>query len=121
MDRHSITPSMIEAWKGDAAGMQEKQLRQFAARRAIELGYGGIAFVSEALGINRKTIKLGIEEIKADDLHKIHGRIRKDGGGRNSVSDNFALHIAELNRKNGWNLGDNFYKSVDFKWLESWR
>jgi hypothetical protein len=114
MDRHSITPSIIEAWKGDAAGMQEKQLRQFAARRAIELGYGGIAFVSEALGINRKTIKLGIEEIKADDLHKIHGRIRKDGGGRNSVSDNFALHIAELNRKNGWNLGDNFYKSVDF-------
>ena len=65
MDRHSITPSMIEAWKGDAAGMQEKQLRQFAARRAIELGYGGIAFVSEALGINRKTIKLGIEEIKS--------------------------------------------------------
>ena len=58
MDRHSITPSMIEAWKGDAAGMQEKQLRQFAARRAIELGYGGIAFVSEALGINRKTIRL---------------------------------------------------------------
>ena len=113
MKSYSITPAEIDIWRADTAYMQEKARRQYAARRAMLIGYGGISEVSEILGINRRAIMRGIDEIKAGDLYVSSGRIRKDGGGRNTVSDNFARHIAKMNQKNNTNIDDNFLKALD--------
>ena len=55
-----------------------------AATEALQLGYGGVTFVSRACGMSRVTITRGIRELDAEPLEA--GRIRRPGAGRPSVA-----------------------------------
>lgn len=66
--------------------VNEQLKRVFAASEAKAIGYGGITILHEITGLNRQTIKRGLEEIEnADDLDLT--RIRKEGGGRKRIEE----------------------------------
>ncbi len=43
--------------------LSEKDKRRYAGVEALKLGQGGVAYISELLDINRKTIRKGKKEI----------------------------------------------------------
>jgi len=58
--------------------LNEKNRRRYAGLESSKLGHGGITYISEILGGDRKTVCKGIEEIlDAPELES--GRIRKKG------------------------------------------
>jgi len=66
------------------ASLSEKDKRHYAAVECIKLGWGGLAYISNLLSINHKTIIKGKNEVKSLLLDKtlaISGQ-RKSGGGR---------------------------------------
>lgn len=71
----------LEMKKDFFESLNERQRRHFAAIEAKQLGHGGIAKVSESLGIHRETIRIGIQELSSKEKLEA-GRIRKAGGGR---------------------------------------
>ena len=89
------------------ATMEEKQKRQYLAREAICLGYGGIAALSAITGVDRKTITKGKKEIENGDLYVTGGRNRTSGGGRKKTSYIFEKQIENEN--------DNTQKCTDLK------
>jgi hypothetical protein len=62
--------------------LSEKDQRRFAAFEAQQLGHGGIGYVSDVLGISRRTIERGIEEFDNLPNDPAAGRIRRPGAGR---------------------------------------
>ena len=63
--------------------LSEKDRRQYAALESLKLGRGGITYISEILGVDRKTIRQGRNELTSNMPDTIlHGRQRKAGGGR---------------------------------------
>ena len=60
--------------------LDEHQQRLFLGLKAKSLGRSGVRLVSEAFGVNPKTIRKGKEELS--EIPDIPGRrIRKAGGG----------------------------------------
>lgn len=47
-----------------ASTLNERDLRRYSAVEALKLGHGGIAYISELLNIDPKTVSKGLEEIK---------------------------------------------------------
>jgi len=66
--------------------LDEHARRLVAANKAVELGYGGVSRVSRACALSRVTVTKGIEELRATPLPP--GRIRREGGGRRSLTLN---------------------------------
>ena len=65
--------------------LNERGRRKWAGFQAQRLGHGGKTIVHRATGLDYKTINRGINDIeKGDNLDK--GRIRRPGGGRQSLS-----------------------------------
>jgi hypothetical protein len=63
--------------------LTEKDRRQYAALESLKLSRGGITYISEILGVDRKTIRQGRKELTKDLPDTIPlGRQRKAGGGR---------------------------------------
>lgn len=67
--------------------MDERMRRRWAASEAISLGWGGIGVVAEAIGMTRKTICVGVAELK--DTHYREGEtphmpVRRMNGPRHS-------------------------------------
>lgn len=58
--------------------LNEKDRRRYAGLEASKLGHGGITYISEVLGCDRKTVYRGIDEI-LDPPELDAGRIRKKG------------------------------------------
>ena len=58
--------------------LNEKDRRRYAGLEASKLGHGGITYISEVLGCDRKTVSQGIAEI-LDPPELDAGRIRKKG------------------------------------------
>ena len=58
--------------------LNEKDRRRYAGLEASKLGHGGIGYISEVLGCDRKTVCKGIDEI-LDPPEDEPGRIRKKG------------------------------------------
>ena len=59
--------------------LNERDRRRYAGLEANKLGHGGISYISEILGCDRKTVSKGIEELlDPPDLEP--SRIRKKGG-----------------------------------------
>ena len=58
--------------------LNEKDRRRYAGLEAMKLGHGGVAYISEILGCDRKTVRKGIDEI-LDPPELDLGRIRKKG------------------------------------------
>jgi hypothetical protein len=59
--------------------LNEKDRRRYAGLEAIKLGHGGVTYISDILGCDRKTVRKGIDEI-LDPPELESGRIRKKGG-----------------------------------------
>ena len=59
--------------------LNEKDRRRYAGLEAKRLGRGGISYISDVLGCDRKTVRKGIEEI-LDPPDLGPGRVRKKGG-----------------------------------------
>ena len=82
-----IKTTISQEWIKLFHALNENQKRWFAAEKSLELGYGGISKISKITKLSRTTITLGIKEIRASDNALISERIRKEGGGRKSISD----------------------------------
>ena len=67
-----------ERMRGFFESLNEKDRRRYAGLEAMKLGHGGVCYISEILGCDRKTICKGIEEILAPPALE-PGRIRKKG------------------------------------------
>lgn len=62
--------------------LSEKDQRRFASIQARQLGHGGINYISEILGVSKKTIGRGIVELDQLSEDPVDGRIRRPGAGR---------------------------------------
>jgi hypothetical protein len=70
--------------------MDERLRRQWAAAEATALGWGGISEVSQATGLARNTIALGIKELSQRQTQPdtpLDSRLRKLGAGRKLVTE----------------------------------
>lgn len=59
--------------------LNERDRRRYAGLEAKKLGHGGISYISEILGADRKTIRRGIDEL-LDPGEFDPARIRQKGG-----------------------------------------
>ena len=66
--------------------LDEKQKRIYAGLESLKLGYGGDQTIADLLGIDCHTVAKGRKEILAQDIEV--ERVRRKGGGRNSVKKN---------------------------------
>ena len=62
--------------------LNERDRRRYAAVEAVKLGHGGIAFISQLLNCDSKTISRGINELKSEDQLN-SDRQRKKGRAKN--------------------------------------
>ena len=65
--------------RGFFESLNEKDRRRYAGLEASKLGHGGITYISEVLGCDRKTVNRGMDEIFAPSEEE-PSRIRKKGG-----------------------------------------
>jgi len=63
--------------------LDEKQRRVYAGLEAVRLGYGGDRRIAELLGLDTHTVAKGRRELLGDEVDR--ARVRRRGGGRNSV------------------------------------
>lgn len=83
-------PSLEQEMKKFYGTLSEKDKRHYAAIEALKLGQGGIVYISQVLGCDRKTITQGIKEVKAlPEPSGYEKRIRKAGGGRKRYDETF--------------------------------
>lgn len=78
--------------------LSERDRRQYAALESLKLGRGGTTYISKILGVNRNTIRQGIQELTAlaASSPTQPGRQRKAGGGRKK-KDGTAPYTADVN------------------------
>ena len=84
-----------------ASLMDERMRRQWAASEAQAYGWGGVSAVSEAIGMSPNTIRRGIAELEERAAHpdvSIESRIRREGGGRKSLTEIDAGLLDSLER-----------------------
>src|SRR5262245_39994638 len=74
--------------------LNERQRRLIAAADAQMLGYGGIARVARAAGLNRSTLYRGLKDLVAPVLPA--ERVRHVGGGRKRIREQAPAVIGEL-------------------------
>jgi len=67
--------------------LDEKQRRLFAGLESLKMGYGGDIWIAEVLGIDKKTVAKGKQEL-LDGKINIE-TIRSPGGGRKQVKKKF--------------------------------
>lgn len=76
----------LDEWVQLLKSMDEVQKRRTAGFKALEIGWGGILYMSKITGMSRDTIKKGVNEIKSGKLEK-PVRLRKKGGGRKKIKN----------------------------------
>jgi hypothetical protein len=72
--------------------LNESQKRQYLGSEARSMGWDGISKISKITGLNRSSIKCGMDELEGFREKAGEGRIRKTGGGRKSLT----AHYPEL-------------------------
>lgn len=73
--------------------LDEKQRRLFAGLESLKMGYGGDIWIAEILGIDKKTVSKGRQELLEGKINI--DTIRSPGGGRQKIKKN-----SRDNRKN---------------------
>jgi hypothetical protein len=73
--------------------LNERQRRLFAAAKATELGWNGVALVSAAYGINRKTIYIGKKDLAAETLTE-QSAIRSSWGKKKTAHPNLTTWLS---------------------------
>lgn len=93
-----IEQSIREKYRQLHNNLSEQQKRLWAASEALSYGYGGVSIVHRATGLSRPTINFGIQEIKNDSSLKDIHRIRRPGGGRKTVEQEYPFLLEALNK-----------------------
>ena len=65
--------------------LDEQQRRWYAALEAKKLGHGGATLLAKITGLSVETIRRGRNEREKGLVDRPHNRVRKPGGGRQSV------------------------------------
>jgi len=78
--------------------LDERTRRVWAAAEATSLGHGGVTAVSQATGVSRRAVAVGLKELAdpAANADRPHGRIRKPGAGRKKAVAKDATLLADL-------------------------
>jgi len=76
--------------------LDERGRRLFAAAEVRAIGYGGLAAVARATGLSRGTISRGLKDLDRAPLPP--GRVRREGGGRQSLSVRDPTLLEDLRR-----------------------
>jgi hypothetical protein len=74
-----------QRWLDMIGQLNERQARLYVAEKAIELGHGGIRHMAAITGMNRQTIRKGVQELDAGITVEAPERIRRRGGGRKRI------------------------------------
>jgi len=69
---------------GIFAFLNEKQRRLLAGTEAASIGHGGIKILSDVTGMDRKTVRRGINDLKKN---RDYDRVRACGGGRKKITE----------------------------------
>jgi hypothetical protein len=77
--------------------LDERSRRLTAAAESIAIGRGGITAVSEATGMSRPAIRLGLTELREPAAHPPK-RIRRQGGGRKKTVNQDPSLLRDLER-----------------------
>jgi DNA-binding phage protein len=85
---------MLQKYARVLPHLNERQRRLVAAADAQMLGYGGIARVARASGLNRSTLHRGLKDLVAPVLPAV--RVRQAGGGRKRVREQTPAIVQEL-------------------------
>ena len=95
VQRKEATEGLREKYNDISFCLNERSRRMWAATEAKSFGWGGITVVSEATGIDPKTIRKGLVEL--DNKHRVPAsRIRATGGGRKKLIDRHADLLDDL-------------------------
>jgi hypothetical protein len=78
--------------------LDERGRRQLAATEALAIGWGGVHLVSEATGVARATITLGIKEQRGQVARAPAGKQRRPGGGRKAITAKDPAAVVALER-----------------------
>jgi Rhodopirellula transposase DDE domain len=78
-------PTVIEAQMQKLYGsLNEKDRRRYAAIEVVKLGWGGMSYISQLLGCDYDTLRLGQAELQDREALAMT-RVRRPGGGRKSA------------------------------------
>ena len=80
-----------------AGVLDERTRRLVAAAEAQTLGWGGITAVAKAVGVSRRAIGQGIQELQQPERHS-PGKVRKPGGGRKTTVSQDPTLLEDLER-----------------------
>ena len=85
-----------QRWEADGSKRDERGRRVFAASEARAAGRGGLAAVSAITGLARSTIGRGLKDLEAPPPPR--GRVRREGGGPQPLSERDPTLVADLER-----------------------
>ena len=86
-------------WLRVLGTLNEAQARLYVADKAMDLGRGGISWLSALTGMSRTTITKAVGELMSEkELVAEQGRIRESGAGRRKVEEADRELVGELQR-----------------------
>ena len=77
--------------------LDERRRRLWAAAEAVSHGYGGIAAVARATGLDQETIRRGVRELESGEVLD-EGRVRRRGAGNKPIEETHPGIEEELER-----------------------
>lgn len=97
VDRTNLEESIRASYNSLVPLLNERSLRVWGATEARRYGRGGISLVHRATGLDYKTIRRGLKEIKEKEALP-YKRIRRSGGGRKKLTITQPEAVAALER-----------------------
>ena len=88
-DRVARPASSEKTWMRVLGTLNEYQSRLFVAEKALQMGRGGISYLSRLTGMSRVTITQGLRELCGGGKLRMAtaGNVRQPGGGRKKVEE----------------------------------
>jgi len=78
--------------------LNERSIRLWAGTEAKVFGWGGVRAIARASGLAINTVRRGFAEVEGEAVSSEHQRIRREGGGRKSLTENQPELLASLER-----------------------
>jgi len=75
-------PEIEEIMRKFHRSLNEKDRRHYAGIEALKLGHGGRNYIAKVLGISRRTVSRGAQEVSGLSGREVDKRLRVPGGGR---------------------------------------
>jgi hypothetical protein len=85
-----------DRWVTVGSKLDERGRRMFAAMEVRAAGWGGLEVISQITGLARSTIGRGLKDL--DGEAPPDGRVRREGGGRRSLSNSDPSLLDDLRR-----------------------